>query len=71
MKIKSHVPGAYARLRVFLTGVPIYLCSQMKEDQRSERLSVIVRFEKVLPGKVQIGFLSFNVRSFVPCTVVF
>lgn len=29
MKIKSHVPGAYASLRVVLTGVSIYLCSQM------------------------------------------
>ena len=29
-------------------------------------LSVLLRFEKVRPGKVQIGFLSFNVREFVP-----
>ena len=37
-----------------------------KEGKSSESLSVLLRFEKVLLGKVQIGFLSCNVRSFVP-----
>jgi hypothetical protein len=37
-----------------------------KEGQRSESVSLMLRFEKVLLGKVQLGFLSFNVRDFVP-----
>ena len=32
-----------------------------KKGQRSESLSVMLRFEKVLPGKVQ--------REFVPCAL--
>jgi hypothetical protein len=34
-----------------------------KEGLRSESLSMLLRFEKVLPGKVQIEFLNFNVRE--------
>jgi hypothetical protein len=84
-KMKSHVPGAYGRLRGVITGVPISISKDdikenvkggrmieakrlisRKEGQRSESLSVMMRFEKVLPGKAQIGFLSFNVRELVP-----
>jgi hypothetical protein len=39
-----------------------------KEGKISETLSVIARFEKVLPGKVQI--LGFNFREFVPYALV-
>ena len=87
-KIKSHVPGAYTRLRRGITGVPISMSTvdikehlkggrmieakrliSRKEGQRSESLSVLLRFEKVIPGNVQRGFLSFNVREFVPSVV--
>ena len=83
-KIKSHVPGAYARSRGVITGVQISMSIDdmkenvkggrvieakrlisRKEGQISESLSVLLRFEKVLPRKVQIGFLSFNVRELV------
>lgn len=37
-----------------------------KEGQRCESLSVMLRFEKVLMRKIQMGLLSFNVREFVP-----
>ena len=80
MKLKSHIPGAYTRLRGVITGAPIStsivdikenvkggrvieaksLLSR-KEGQRSESLSVLLRFEKVLAGTVQIAFSYFNV----------
>jgi hypothetical protein len=37
-----------------------------KEGQRSEILSVLLMFEKVLPKNVHMGFLAFTVREFVP-----
>jgi hypothetical protein len=84
-KIKSHVPGSYARLREVITVVPVSMSINdvkdnvtggrvieakrlivRKEGQTSESLSVVVRFDQVLLRKVQIRFLSFNVRECVP-----
>jgi hypothetical protein len=36
---------------------------------RSENLSVPLRLDKVLSGKVQIGFLSLNVRVICPIPI--
>ena len=56
--IKEHVKGGRViEAKMFIS---------RKEGQRSGSLSVMLRFEKVLLGKVHIGFLTFNVREFVP-----
>nr|XP_055046932.1 uncharacterized protein LOC129432503 [Misgurnus anguillicaudatus] len=39
---------------------------QNKEGQRQESLSILLTFEGKIPEKVQLGYLSYTVREFIP-----
>lgn len=71
LKITSHIPGAAARARGVITGIPSVSMEEIKENlsryaivdakrlmkgkEKIESMSILLYFQKDLPTRVQMG----------------
>ncbi|XP_060763851.1 uncharacterized protein LOC132872786 isoform X2 [Neoarius graeffei] len=82
-KITSHVPGAIAKKRGVITGIPVSVSIEdiknnlkggeivdakrlTKGKEKTESLSILLHFKDEMPDKIQMGFMCYPVREYIP-----
>lgn len=84
-RMKAHIPGAMAKVRGVISGVPLSMSMEdvkneiqggkvieairlksKRDGALKETLSVVVQFERTLPKSVQLGYIHYSVREYIP-----
>jgi len=84
-RMKAHIPGAMAKVRGVISGVPLSMSMDdvkkeiqggkiveatrlktKRDGTLKETLSVVVQFERTLPKAVQMGYMNYSVREYIP-----
>ncbi|XP_013883765.1 uncharacterized protein LOC106532290, partial [Austrofundulus limnaeus] len=79
--IKAYIPGTLAKLKGVISGVPLDITideikggkiteatriKNKRDGTLKDTMSVILQFENVMPESIQIGYVNFKVRTYIP-----
>lgn len=79
-RMKAHISGAMTKVRGVISGVPLSMLNMRSRSKvveairlkakrdglLKETLSVVVQFERILPKSVQMGYMNYSVREYIP-----